>query len=833
MGQRRNICSTPIAETTGPGGPAARVTAAKAELLNGDSGITSKQLSAAASILTSTGNTSAVWMPVGPSSTATAASDLNQDYGPAVGRVTAIAVDPNDSSGNTIYVGGAYGGLWRSRNAADPLRSVCPPNSNAMCASNVQWEPLLDDQPTLAVGAIAVRPGDSNWILVGTGEAHNSADSYYGMGLLLSKDGGASWTLKDSALTGEPLHGLGITRIAFNRDNPNIVVATAAAASAGVRLGAETGGSAARGIYYSIDAGETWSKAAVQDSTGAVTAASANSVVYNPANHTFYANLRFHGFYSSPNGASWTRLATQPGGGLLSQSACPTQPDQNCPLFRAEMAVVPGRNEMYVWIVDANGDDRGIFQTLDGGATWNSVPVTSLQNCGEPGCDTEQGVYDLTLAAVPDGSATDLYAGAVNLFKCRLTLPANPGSCTFVNLTHVYGCTPAGSYSNVHPDQQAVDFPAQHPELMYFGNDGGVYQTLNSFAVNSGSCANAPAQPWFDNLDFSSVPGTGLGSMLQFVSMSQHPSDASVILGGTQDNGSPATSDASTSSGTWLAANSGDGGFNAINPNNGDEWFTSAPGDESSTFNIDIERCTLGTSCTPSDFQHDQVVGLTQTGGDSSSFYPPYILDPQMPNRLIAGSCRVWRGNSDGTGEWGTPGSPLSINFAADPAGSSSSTACSSSHTMLTSLAAGGPVTPSLGSQVVWAGQEGNGSDAGGEVWVTLHADDGPSSWRRALSASTACSGTPFNPGHYNVSDIALDAADASGRTAFVTVMGFTNDNSGHVFKVQVNDAPAFTSTCTDIGGNLPDAPADSVMVDPSSPTDAVRWNRCRGVRDS
>jgi large repetitive protein len=798
---------------------AARVAAARTELLNSGSGITSKQLSAAAAAaITSFGNTSAVWMPVGPRSTATASSDLNQDYGPAVGRVTAIAVDPNDSTGNTVYVGGAYGGVWRSHNAADASRNLCPPNSNATCAPNVQWEPLLDDQPTLAVGAIAVRPGDSNWILVGTGEAHNSADSYYGMGFLLSEDGGASWIVKDSTVSGDPLHGLGITRIAFSTDNPNFVVATAAVAATAVRLGAETGGAAARGIYYSYDAGETWRKAGVQDpGTGPVTSASANSVVYNSANHTFYVNLRFHGFYSSTDGANWIRLANQPGGTLLSQAACPTQPSQNCPLFRAEMSVVPGRNEMYVWIVDSFSKNRGIFQTLDGGANWTQVPTTSMQNCGDAfGCDAEQGIYNLSLAAVPDGSITDLYAGAVNLFKCRITSLTSP-NCTFVNLTHVYGCALPGSYSNVHPDQQAVDFSPQHPELIYFGNDGGVYRTLNSFATNSGSCGSPPSPAWFDNLDFSSVPGAGLGSMLQFVSLSQHPTDASVLLGGTQDNGSPATSGASAGSGTWLAANSGDGGFNAINPDNGDEWFTSAPGDESSAFNIDIERCTLGLNCDYSQFH--QVVGLSQTGGDASSFYPPYILDPQMPTRLIAGSCRVWRGNSDGTGEWGTPGIPLSINFAADPAGSSSSTACSSGHTELASLAAGGPVTPSLGSQVVWAGQEGNGKDSGGEVWVTLNADNGPSSWRRALSASTTCSGQPFNPQHYNVSDIALDTSDASGRTAYVTVMGFTNGNSGHVFKVQATDTPSFGSTCTDISGNLPDAPADSVVADPASPT--------------
>ena len=49
--------------------------------------------------------------------------------------------------------------------------------------------------------------------------------------------------------------------------------------------------------------------------------------------------------------------------------------------------------------------------------------------------------------------------------------------------------------------------------------------------------------------------------------------------------------------------------------------------------------------------------------------------------------------------------------------------------------------------------------------------------------------------------------------------MGFMQEQSGHVFKVEVSDSPAFSSTCTDISGNLPDAPANTVVVDPASPS--------------
>ena len=105
-----------------------------------------------------------------------------QNYGAVTGRATAVAVDQNDVSGNTVYAAGAYGGLWKSTNAAGP-------------AGSVTWSPLLDNQPTLAVGAIALKPdttGAATVILAGSGETNNSSDSYYGLGIMRSADAGPS-----------------------------------------------------------------------------------------------------------------------------------------------------------------------------------------------------------------------------------------------------------------------------------------------------------------------------------------------------------------------------------------------------------------------------------------------------------------------------------------------------------------------------------------------------------------------------------------------------------------------------------------------------------------
>jgi hypothetical protein len=51
-----------------------------------------------------------VWTPLGPAPLASDASGLGvQDYGPVAGRATAVAIDRADTTGNTVYVGGAYG----------------------------------------------------------------------------------------------------------------------------------------------------------------------------------------------------------------------------------------------------------------------------------------------------------------------------------------------------------------------------------------------------------------------------------------------------------------------------------------------------------------------------------------------------------------------------------------------------------------------------------------------------------------------------------------------------------------------------------------------------
>ncbi|MEO8724617.1 MAG: hypothetical protein ABI383_00710, partial [Acidobacteriaceae bacterium] len=716
-------------------------------------------------------------------------------------------------------------------------------NAAASDPTSVSWAPLTDTQPSLVIGAIAIKPDNAQVVLAGTGEGDSSSDSYYGQGILRSADGGQTWISIGSASDGNgrvlPLRGIGFTSIAFSQDSPNVVVASAA----GVVYPGSSNFAAVRGLYYSSDAGNTWTLASVTDSGspvgGGTNPASATQVIFNPFTHKFYAALRDHGVYESPDGASFTRMAVQPFTSLTLAS-CPTAiSNATCPFYRAQFAIQPVTHTMFIIAVDGQEVSQGISTATDAQllpangtpVSWspvsdidptlptvNGAPTTrsGITECEGATCrELIQGRYDLWISAVPAGSGTQVFVGTRDIYRCDL---GNTANCTtanaWVNLTNVYQACNGGSvlspFAHVHADQHAMSVVATDPNVMFFANDGGVYRSLNGAPGDGCGSAQNPFQSLNANL----------GPISEFISFAQNPFDPAVLLAGAEHTGTSATTGSLGMH--WLAVNGGDGGYSEIDPNAGTtpDGTAVAAGQiwYSENTDISIQQCTSGAACTqgtfglPPNFLSANIDN-SEVGGDAGDFFTPFKLEPQSPDLLFVGTCRLWRGPGAGGASWNGLGASSPM-FDYLVTGVPAPASCGG-ETNIRSIAAGGPSgTVSVNNQrysvskVVYvgmsAGADSNGAvtAASGHIFVTRDSTAASPQW----SDVTVGSGTGGSP----VSDIVVDPKDPTGGTVLITVMGF---GVSHVLKTTdfgahwTNIAPANV---------FPDVPADAIALDPN-----------------
>jgi len=772
--------------------------------------------------LTVMGGVSTTWTAVGPVQIASA------NYGLETGRVTSIAIDPSDASGNTVYVGTTGGGVWKSVNAAGP-------------ASRVSFVPLTDTlsayssgtaTASLSIGALAVQPAGTGVVLAGTGDPNDATDSYYGSGILRTADGGQTWTLIQASQDG--LYGIhlftgeGFAGFAWSTATQGLVVAAASQAAEGTIVNDEYSGASARGLYYSTDAGATWQMATISDGSQVVQSAATTfgsfygnavtAVVWNPVRQMFYAAVRFHGYYQSADGMNWTRLANQPGAGLTTAN-CPVHPGQtgstNCPIFRGALAVNPATGDTFALTVDQYNLNQGLWQdacqmtsgkcasgTIAFANKLNAAPLeTSSTNTA-----IAQGDYNLTLAAVASGSDTLLFAGTTDIYRCSLS-----GGCALRNTTNsVDGCTtPAG----VAPSQHVIATMSAPSgiggPLLYFGNDGGLWRSVDGVAETGSVCSSTDAAH-YQNLN------GGLGSLAEVAHFSQSPSNGTTYIVGLGALGTAATASSTTQT-AWPQLSAGEGGYNAIDTANPNNWYISTGA------GVNINQCTLGTSCTAANFAVQATISATQTAGDNTLTGNPFMADPGDTANLIVGTCRVWRGV--GSGGWTTS------NLVSAILDGVSNPECTTANGAVRALAAGGLVNsgsgPHAGSETFYAGLAGavdGGGLKGGHLFSTTAGATATSTttwsdlWLSPVTNdpnnNITTGDAQFNPGDFDVSSIAIDPHDTTGQTVYVGIMGFNNNGIQQPHLYYSIDGGAHWTTIT---SNLPNAPVNSVVVDPNN----------------
>ena len=758
---------------------------------------------------------SAPWQPVGPGQVASLA------YGKVTGRVGSIAIDPSDATGNTVYVGTSGGGVWKSVNAAGPVAGVTftPLTDTLPVFSQNAGTAVI---PSLSIGALSVGNGV---VLAGTGDPNDATDSFYGSGILRSADGGVTWTLVDGSLDGvagaHSFTGLGFAGFAWSSTSVGTVVAAVSSAAEGDVVNAGSAAYSVKGLYVSGDAGVTWRIATLMDGAQVVQSAqsigtpggvAATAVVWNAVRQRFYAAVRSHGYYESADGMTWTRLVHQPGAGLT-VAACPGGGSvAGCPIFRGALAVQSATGDLFALTVDGSNRDQGLWQDVCAlrGTSCASATVDFAKQISSAALEVGSGSnviaqadYNLALAAVASGTETVLFAGAQDLYRCSFAAGAATG-CVLRNTTNALnGCA---APAKVAPAQHAIGVKTTSGlPLVFVGNDGGVWRSTDGVDEQATPCS-ADDATHFENLN------AGLGSLAEVVSFAQHPVDVGVLLVGLGANGSAATSSAAAGT-PWGQVAAGEGGGVAIDAANPALWYVSTGA------GVNVKQCAKGTGCGVGDFV-GATVGVAQVSGDASLVDVPWLLDPALSTEVIVGTCRVWRG-AVGSGTLWSAGNAISRMLAG-----SQSTACVGTNGLIRSLAAGGPASgavaaQSAGSQVLYAGMAGTldgGGSAGGHVFTMTSAGTagGTTAWADSAASvvtNDVASAGKFNPGGFDVSSIALDGHDATGRTVYVAVMGFAGNgvNAPHVYR-SVDAGVHWLN----VSSNLPNAPANSVVVDPN-----------------
>jgi len=380
-----------------------------------------------------------------------------RNIGPAMnsGRIADIAIHPDDPS--VMYVGVGSGGVWKTTNAG------------------TTWTPIFDGQSSYSIGSVAVDPNAPATVWVGTGENVGGRHVGFGDGIYRTTDGGVTWT--NMGLEGTE-H---LSTILIHPDDSDVL--WVAAQGPLWTPGGE------RGLYKTVDGGETWTKVLGEGEWTGVT-----DVVIDPRDpdllyaatwdrHRTVAAYMGGGpgsgiWKSDDGGETWRRLGTGLPGGNLGKIG---------------LAISPQRPDIVYAAIETIRTEGGVWMSEDRGESWRQMS-------------------DAVAGATGPHYYQELYAS-----------PHQFGRLFLVNATTLYSDDHFATYQGIdntgkHGDDHAIAFRPDDPDYILFGSDGGLYETFDDME-SWRYIANLPVMQYYK---------VSVNDAEPFYS----------VFGGTQDNGS-------------------------------------------------------------------------------------------------------------------------------------------------------------------------------------------------------------------------------------------------------------------------------------------------------
>lgn len=401
--------------------------------------------------------------------------------GPAVsGRVSTIKFHPGDPSGNTIFIGGAEGGIWKTTDGGST------------------WSPKTDFLSTLSSGAIEIGPnsaGEYTNIYYGTGESHAGFNfCYFGDGFFKSTDNGETfYKIEDPNLPKAPTY---FSRIVVRPGHPNEIFAACGTNHTNISYEA--------GLYKSTDYGETWLPRLVPDpfSEGRVV----NDIIFSPDGSMAYIIGPDESSELIYEKGVHYRISTDGG-----QTFGPARDDIIIPEGRSHIALCTSQpNRVYIFtpVVEPctpgscapNSTMITVFRSDDAGFSYTMANQFTSAGCFCNSGDAYQYYYDMFIACSHE-DPDDIYVGLINMWKST-----DGGSSFFI-------------ISPPHSDMQNFDINKFNSDQIALATDGGVYRSTDG----------GTGRAWINmNEDLT---------LTQFYRFASGTFNPDIIVAGAQDNG--------------------------------------------------------------------------------------------------------------------------------------------------------------------------------------------------------------------------------------------------------------------------------------------------------